>query len=289
MRPIKRGKKTLALLLTASVGLLSGCGQQITVLNPQGPVASEEAKLIWLAIGVMSVVLIAVFAIFGFVLVKFRANRKDMSNYDPDMEGNRKFEVLWTIIPVIMVIAIAVPTVTTTYHLKTPTAAKDPITIDVTSANWKWIFSYPGQGIETVNYVNIPSGTPVNFRLTSVGPMNSFWVPALGGQEYSMPGMQMTLWLEASHPGTYLGRSANFSGKGFVHMQFNVNAMSEADFNSWAKQVKVKYPPLTQAKYKEILKPGTVEPMTFSSIIDQSSSGMNMGKGSTMTMGQGVS
>lgn len=286
VKPTKRARRTLALLLTASVALLSGCGQQITVLNPQGPVASEEAKLIWLAIAVMSVVLIVVFVIFGTVLLKYRANRKDLSNYEPDMEGNKKFETLWTIIPVIMVIVIAVPTVVTTYHLKTPTAAKDPITIDVTSANWKWIFSYPGQGIETVNYVNIPAGKPVNFQLTSVGPMNSFWVPALGGQEYSMPGMQMTLWLEASHPGTFLGRSANFSGRGFVHMQFNVHAMSEADFNTWAQQVKAKYPPLTQAKYKELLKPSTVQTMTFSSIInDQTSSGMS----STMKMGQGVS
>lgn len=285
MWPAKKGMKRLVVLLTASVGLLSGCGQQITVLNPQGPVAQQEARLIWIAIAVMSIILIAVFAIFGFVLVKYRANRRDTSDYDPEMEGNRKFEIIWTLVPILMVIAIAVPTVTTTYRLKAPSAAKDPITIDVTSANWKWIFKYPDQGIETVNYVNIPADRPVNFRLTAVGPMNSFWVPALGGQEYSMPGMQMTVWLEASHPGTYLGRSANFSGKGFVHMQFNVKAMDEAEFNTWAKDVKQKYPPLTEAKYQELLQPGVVQPMTFSSVInDPTPAGMQ-----GMTKSSGVS
>ena len=246
---------------------MSGCGEQITVLNPQGPVAKSEANLIWLAIGVMSIVMIVVFGIFGYVLIKYRANRKDQSDYDPENHGNRKLEIIWTLIPILMVTAIAIPTVRTTYQLKEPPAAvnKDPITIDVTSANWKWIFKYPGQGIETVNYVNIPAGTPVNFRLTSVGPMNSFWVPALGGQEYSMPGMEMTIWLEASHPGTYLGRSANFSGKGFVHMSFNVVAMDATSFDGWVKQVKAQYPPLTKAKYEELLKPGVVNPMTFSS------------------------
>jgi len=260
-------KRFLFVLTAASAALVSGCGEQITVLNPQGPVAKSEANLIWLAIGVMSIVMIVVFGIFGYVLIKYRANRKDQSDYDPENHGNRKLEIIWTLIPILMVTAIAIPTVRTTYQLKEPPAAvnKDPITIDVTSANWKWIFKYPGQGIETVNYVNIPAGTPVNFRLTSVGPMNSFWVPALGGQEYSMPGMEMTIWLEASHPGTYLGRSANFSGKGFVHMSFNVVAMDATSFDGWVKQVKAQYPPLTKAKYEELLKPGVVNPMTFSS------------------------
>lgn len=262
-------KRFIFVLTAASAALVSGCGEQITVLNPQGPVAKSEAQLIWLAIGLMSIIMVAVFGIFGFVLVKYRANRKDQSDYAPEMHGNRVLEIIWTIIPILIVTAIAIPTVRTTYQLKEPPAAtKDPITIDVTSADWKWIFKYPDQGIETVNYVNIPAGTPVNFRLTAVGPMNSFWVPALGGQEYSMPGMNMTIWLEASNPGTYLGRSANFSGKGFVHMSFNVVAMDKTNFDGWVKQVKAQYPPLTKAKYEELLKPGVVDPMTFSSTIE---------------------
>ena len=215
----------------------------------------------------MSIVLIAVFGIFAYVLVKYRA-RKDgqQENYEPEMEGNRKLETIWTVIPVVIVILLAIPTVRTTAQLAAPPAAKDPITIDVTSADWKWIFKYPNQGIETVNYVTIPAGTPVNFRLTAVGPMNSFWVPSLGGQEYSMPGMSMTLWLEAAHPGTFLGRSANFSGKGFVHMTFNVVAKSKDQFSAWVAQVKHNAPPLSEAEYQQILKPSVVKEMTFSSI-----------------------
>ncbi|WKB35705.1 hypothetical protein QS257_20240 [Terrilactibacillus sp. S3-3] len=95
--------------------------------------------------------------------------------------------------------------------------------------------------------------------------MNSFWVPELGGQQYTMPDMPMKLWLQADHPGNYLGRSANYSGKGFTGMEFHILSKSRGDFNSWVKDVKANKPALTTAKYKQLLKPNNVGTMTFSS------------------------
>ncbi|GAA3330337.1 hypothetical protein GCM10020331_082470 [Ectobacillus funiculus] len=116
---------------------------------------------------------------------------------------------------------------------------KKPIEIYVTSANWKWLFSYPEEGIETVNYLKIPEDTPIKFKLTSVGPMNAFWVPELGGMKYTMDDMVMDLYLQADHPGDYLGRSANFSGKGFADMEFTVEAETQEGYEKkWVKRSK---------------------------------------------------
>ncbi|WKB35702.1 cytochrome ubiquinol oxidase subunit II [Terrilactibacillus sp. S3-3] len=129
----------------------------------------------------------------------------------------------------------------------------------------KWLFRYPDQKIETVNYAVIPEGTPVKFVLHAHDAMNSFWVPELGGQMYTMPDMPMKLWLQADHPGNYLGRSANFSGEGFAGMEFHILAKSRSNFKSWVKDVKATKPALTTAKYKQLLKPNNVGTMTFSS------------------------
>lgn len=265
LRKIGRGA-----LIGLPLLLLTGCGQTIQVLNPQGPVARSEYHLILYSFGIMAIVVLIVFVLFGFMLMKYRAKPENANVIPPEIHGNTKLEVIWTVIPILIVIALAIPTVRTTYALVKPPVTKTytkPIVIDVTSADWKWIFSYPDQGIETVNYVNIPAGVPVDFELTAIGPMNSFWVPELGGQEYSMPGMNSSLWLEADHSGNYLGRSANFSGEGFAHMTFNVISKPETDFDKWVQQVKETAPKLTSEEYANLLKPGLVNQKTYSSTI----------------------
>ena len=255
----------MLLVLTGTVLLLTGCESQQNVLNPQGPVGKSEMDLIYWSIALMTIVVLAVFSIFTFVLIKYRSRPEGNPDYQPEMKDNKKLEIIYTAIPVIIVILLAVPTVRTTFALKNP-PANDPITIDVTSSDWKWIFSYPQQGIETVNYVDIPVNHPVDFELHDIGPLNSFWVPALGGQEMSMPGMSMSLWLEATHNGDFIGRSANFSGAGFTNMTFHVYAKQESDFSAWVKQVKATAAPMTPADWQSLMKPGNVGTMQFSTI-----------------------
>ncbi len=263
--------KGLAVLAPLLV-LLTGCSDKITVLNPQGPVAREQYHLIVWSLIMMSLVLAIVLIIYIYVLVRF--GRKNNKGFDPNDTGNRKLEIIWLIVPVVICILLAVPTVRTLYALNDPpkATAKAPavlnsktMTIDVTSADWKWLFRYPGQNIETVNYVVIPAGIPVNFRLHAYDAMNAFWVPELGGQQYTMTDMSMHVWLQADKPGTYAGRSSNYSGQGFAHMTFNVLAKSSSDFDSWVSDVKKNQPALTMSKYKQLLKPDSVKPMTFSS------------------------
>ncbi len=257
--------KWFSLLPLSLLFFLSGCSENMVVLHPQGPVAKSEYKLIVWSVGFMAFIIIVVFALFAVILIRYREKPENANYEPPEEEGSTLLEIIWTAIPILIVTALAIPTVKTTFALEKP-IRKDvkPLTIHVTAANWKWIFSYPEQHIETVNYVNIPAGVPVEFKLTSAGPMNSFWVPELGGQKYAMDSMETTLTLQADHPGSYMGRSANFSGKDFTHMEFEVVAQTKDDFEKWVKDVQRTAPKLNKEKYAKILKPGLVGRMTFS-------------------------
>ncbi|ANB57013.1 cytochrome aa3 quinol oxidase, subunit II [Anoxybacillus sp. B7M1] len=256
--------KWASLLPLSLVLLLSGCSENMLVMRPKGPVAKTQYDLILWSIGFMLLIIVVVFVLFTVVLIRYR-EKPGMENYEPEEEGNTLLEIVWTAIPILIVTALAIPTVKATFALEKPTTEKvEPITIHVTAANWKWIFSYPDQNIETVNYVNIPVDVPVKFKLTSAGPMNSFWIPQLGGQKYAMDSMETELFLEADEPGSYMGRSANFSGEGFTHMEFEVVAQTQKEFNQWVKEAQSTAPKLSETKYETILKPGLVGRMTFS-------------------------
>lgn len=255
--------KPLSLLPISALMLLAGC-EKDGVLNPKGPAAQNQYDLIVWSTTLMAIFILVMFIIFTVIVVKYR-EKPGMENYEPpDHHGNKWLEILWTLIPVIIVIVLTVPTVKSVYKLEEP-AKKDvkPIVVHVTSANWKWIFSYPELGIETVNYLAIPEDTPIQLKMTSAGPMNSFWVPELGGQKYTMSGMNTQLYLQADQPGDYLGRSANFSGVGFTDMTFSVEAKTQAKFDEWVKKVNEHEKPLTKKQYDIILKPGHVGRMTF--------------------------
>lgn len=212
----------------------------------------------------MALVIGLVLVLFVVALVRFRDVPGNPSPYVPEWTTSRRLELLWMAIPLLIVAVIAVPTVRGTYALAHLPPTRDPVVIDVTSLNWKWLFQYPHEHIATVNYVNIPAGTPVLFELTANSPMNTFWVPQLGGMEYTMPGRILPLWLEAAHPGTYLGRSANFSGLEFAKMGFTVHALAPRQFALWARQVKERAPKMTRQEYSRLLRWSVVAPKTYS-------------------------
>ncbi|MEL3985856.1 cytochrome aa3 quinol oxidase subunit II [Bacillus velezensis] len=261
-------KPLLLLAMLAVVFVLGGCSD-ISVLDPKGPVADQQKDLILLSIGFMLFIVGVVFVLFTIILVKYRDRKgKDSGNYKPEMHGNTFLEVVWTVIPILIVIALSVPTVQTIYSLeKAPEATKDkePLVVYATSVDWKWVFSYPEQDIETVNYLNIPVDRPVLFKISSADSMASLWIPQLGGQKYAMAGMLMDQYLQADKVGTYEGRNANFTGEHFADQKFNVKAVTQKDFNSWVKKAQSDSPKLTKEKYDELMLPENVGKLTFSS------------------------
>jgi cytochrome o ubiquinol oxidase subunit 2 len=142
-----------------------------------------------------------------------------------------------------------------------------PVQVQVVSLDWKWLFIYPEQGVASVNRLTIPVGTPVRFELTSSGVMNSFFVPQLGSQIYTMAGMVTRLHLQADHPGTYRGLSANFSGEGFADMRFSVNAVQAEDFGRWLDTTRSAGPVLDTQAYADLAKPSkAVAPFTYRAV-----------------------
>lgn len=261
-------KSLIPLLALLPVLFLSGCSTNMVVFQPEGPAARDILHLINWSLVFMLLIVAVVFGLFGFIVWKYRERPDNMDYEPPEEHGSTKLEITWTIIPIIIVIALTIPTINTIYNLdKVPQGYenKKVLTINVTSADWKWIFSYPEQGIETVNYLNIPVGTPVKFQLTSAGTMQSFWVPALGGQKYTMANMQTTLYLAADKTGEFTGKNTNFNGKGYAEDDFTLEAQSPQAFEKWVSDVKSKAPKLTKNQYVDLLKPSNLGRETFSS------------------------
>lgn len=259
---------SIFLLLTAMLLALTGCSGEFLVLDPKGPVGEAQKDLIWIATILCAVIIVPVLLLTLFIVLRYRDKPGSKASYKPDWAHSNKLEAIWWGIPIVIVAALAVITVNYTYKLepsKPLESAEKPITIQVTSLDWKWLFKYPEQGIATVNYAYIPEGVPIQFQLTSDAPMNSFWIPQLGGQIYTMSGMAMKLYLQADEPGQYYGTGANFSGKDFAKMRFTVHAVSKEEFQQWASEVKQSAPALTMEGYQQLAEPGVSEEQSFSS------------------------
>ncbi|RFU62711.1 cytochrome aa3 quinol oxidase subunit II [Bacillus sp. V59.32b] len=255
----------IAILFTIAT-VLTGCDNPLLVLDPKGPQAETQAKDIMLSIGIMSFIVLVVFAILVFVLIKYRASNQSKDYEPPHIEGNVWVEAICVGIPVLIVAYLSFVSVQSNYKVEaTPKGYEDkePLVVYASSSNWKWHFSYPEEGIETVNYLNIPTDRALEFKLYSYGPITSFWIPQLGGQKYAMGDMVNTLHLAADVPGEFMGRNANFSGKGFAENTFDVEAMPEAEFDEWVEEVKTTADPLTEDKFEELLEPGHLGRSTF--------------------------
>lgn len=247
------------------ITVLTGC-EPLMVLDPKGPQAQTQANDIMLSIWLMLGIVLVVFAILAFMLFKYRASKQSKNYEPPHIEGSVLVEALCVGIPVLIVAFLSIVSVQSNNKVEaTPKGYEDkePLVVYASSSNWKWHFSYPEEGIETVNYLYIPTDRAIEFKLYSYGPITSFWIPQLGGQKYAMSDMVNTLHLAADVPGEYMGRNANFNGKGFAENTFNVQAMPEDEFKEWVDEVKETAKPLTEEKFDELLDPGHLGQSTY--------------------------
>ncbi|MGF9819783.1 cytochrome aa3 quinol oxidase subunit II [Brevibacillus agri] len=253
------------ILAALTTVLLSGCGSEYLVLNPKGPVAETQYNLIIISTILCAVIIVPVLALTAFIVYRYRDKPDNKAPYKPEWAHNTALEAIWWGIPVVIIAILGYFTVRDTYVLKeSPNKEVAPMTVQVTALDWKWMFTYPEQNIATVNHLEIPVGVPVHFQISAEAPMNSFWVPSLGGQVYAMAGMATELYLQADEPGEYAGFSSNFSGEKFAHMQFKVVAKPKEEFDQWVKEVKGTSPAMTKEDYNELKKQGLSEKKLYS-------------------------
>lgn len=247
--------------------MTTGCAENIVVLNPKGPIAEQQRDLMLISTVLCCIVIVPVLILTAFIIWRYRDKKGRNGKYTPNWEHSTKLEVIWWGIPIVIILTLAVITVQATYALepsKPLESDQKAMTIQVTSLDWKWLFQYPEQGIATVNELKIPEGVPIRFEITADSPMNSFWIPQLGGQMYAMSGMAMTLYLQANEQGKYWGSGANYTGKDFAKMYFNVESTTQKDFDQWVKKVKTTSPELTLDGYKKLAEPAASEVKSFS-------------------------
>lgn len=240
-------------------------GNNITLLNPQGFIALEQKNLIIVATLLMLIVVIPVFILTFTFAWRYRASNTK-AKYAPDWSNNSILELIWWAIPLVIIIALAIIIWQSSNALdpfRALQSRKKPLTIQVVALQWKWLFIYPKENIATINYIQFPEKTPINFVITSDAPMNSFWIPSLGGQIYAMSGMETQLHLIADNKGTFNGSSANISGQGFSGMKFIAKASSQDDFDKWVQEVKKTPNQLTEKQYNLLAQPSSNNPIAY--------------------------
>jgi cytochrome o ubiquinol oxidase subunit 2 len=241
-------------------------------MNPAGDVASQQAHLVTISTLLMLLIIVPVIALTVLFAWRYRKGNTQ-AKYTPDWDHSTQLELVIWGAPLMIIIVLGLLTWISTHLLdpyrplsrideKRPLAANHkPLEVQVVALDWKWLFIYPEQGIATVNELVTPVDTPIRFKITASTVMNSFYIPALAGQIYAMPGMDTTLNAVLNKPGTYDGFSANYSGAGFSHMRFKYHGMSSADFDAWVAKTKAETGSLTRTEYLALEKPSEKEPV----------------------------
>ena len=271
-----RALKLLALL--PFVALLGGC--DFVVLAPAGDVAAQQRDLVVISTILMLVIVIPVMALTVFFAWRYRQSNTQAA-YEPEWDHSTQLElVIWSA-PLLIIICLGALTWMGTHLLDPyrtlgridtdrPIAVKDaPLNVEVVALDWKWLFIYPDYGVATVNELAAPVNRPISFRITASSVMNSFYIPALAGQIYAMPGMETKLHAVSNQEGTFRGFSANYSGAGFSGMHFEFKSLSAANFDKWISAAKASSNMLGRTDYLQLERPSENDPVRLYGSVDR--------------------
>ena len=257
--------------------LLGGC--KMVVMSPSGDIARQQADLIVVSTLLMLLIIIPVMFLTLYFAWHYRQSNK-RAKYDPKWHHSTALEVVIWSAPLAIIIVLGAITWISTHKLdpyrpldridaqRPVTEDTKTMTVEVVALDWKWLFFYPEYGIATVNELAAPVDVPISFKITSSSVMNAFYVPALSGMIYAMPGMQTRLHAVMNVPGDYEGLSANYSGGGFSQMRFKFRGLTQADFDTWVAQVKRIGTTLNRDSYMKLEKPSMKEPVRYYASVD---------------------
>ncbi|RZK96723.1 MAG: ubiquinol oxidase subunit II [Methylobacterium sp.] len=271
--PARTAARLLRGLCAVSLsGLLAGCN--LVVMQPSGDVALQQRNLVLASVGLMLLIVLPVIALTLLFAWRYRATNES-APYDPDWHHSTQLEVvIWTA-PLLIIIALGALTWISTHTLdpfralrridatRPVAAGVKPLAVEVVALDWKWLFFYPEYGIATVNELAAPVDRPIDFKITASSVMNAFYVPALAGMIYAMPGMQTQLHAVINKPGEYAGLSSHYSGTGFSRMTFKFHGLDDAGFDAWVAKAKAQGSDLTREDYLKLEKPSEAEPVKY--------------------------
>jgi cytochrome o ubiquinol oxidase subunit II len=257
---------------------LSGCSGG--VLDPRGPIADANAKILLNALEIMLVIVVPTILGALFFAWWFRASNT-RARYRPDWVYSGRIELIVWAIPLLVILFLG-GVIWIGSHDLDPFRPIQPqekaLEVEVVSLDWKWLFIYPEHGVASVNEIVVPVDTPIHFSLTSASVMNMFFVPQLGSMIATMNGMVTQLHLKADHAGSFFGQSAQYSGDGFSGMHFTLRAVTQGEFDQWIATARGAGPALDLEAYVALAQqsqnvtPYTyreVEPMLFRDLVTQ--------------------
>ena len=265
-------------------------------MKPHGDIAQQQAQLIVTSTLLMMLIIVPVIALSVYFAYRYRQSNTEAS-YSPDWDHSTRLELVIWGAPLLIIIALGAITWISTHKLdpfrpldriaegRPVPAGMKPLVVYAVSMDWKWLFIYPEQGIATVNEMAAPVDRPIHFRFTSTTVMNTFYVPALAGMIYTMPGMETQLHAVINKAGIYDGLSAHYSGAGFSDMRFKFHGLSDGDFKRWVESSKTGGTTLTRADYLKLEEPSkkepirrfaNVEPGLWNAIVDRCVDGRKM-------------
>lgn len=219
-------------MLLASCSFIEIEDAPLTTFDPAGPNADRIDGLFWLVFWIATAVFVLVMGAILLILFVFTDRKKKGEQKEPkQLHGSPKLEVIWTVIPALILASIAVPTVSAVFDLTGCDA--DSMRVEVTGHQWWFEYHYPDYDIDTANVLVIPAGREVCAEMTSDDVLHNFWIPALHGKRYLVPGQTTELRLEADDPGEYWGHCAEFCGLSHSLMRARVLAVSDSEFESW--------------------------------------------------------
>ncbi len=263
-------------LLLSPLVLLGGCST--VVLAPAGDIAMQQRDILVQSVILMLLIIIPVMAATALFAWRYRSSRQ--ARYEPDWDHSMHLELMIWSVPLLIIICLGAITWAGTHLLdpfrpldrisaKAPISEEhEPLTVNVVALDWKWLFIYPQYGVASVNELVAPVDRPIDFRITSSAVMNAFYVPALAGMIYAMPGMKTQLHAVINRPGVYKGISANYSGAGFSGMHFAFHGTSETDFDAWVETARQADGRLDRATYLDLERPSENVPVSYFADVD---------------------
>ncbi|ANU13658.1 Cytochrome c oxidase polypeptide II [Planococcus halocryophilus Or1] len=264
MKGIKKWR--LFALMSTLLVFLAGCGrEEISTLIPAGRVAQDQFNLLILSSIIMTFVIVVVLIIFILAIVKFRRSKVGEDMIPEQVEGSAKLEFIWTAIPIVLLLILAVPTVYSTFDLADVSTmdveAEDGnsshLTVNVTGNLYWWEFEYPEQGIVTAQELVVPTNERVYFNLISADIKHSFWIPSIGGKLDVNPENVNTFYLEFDQEsseledGVFYGKCAELCGPSHALMDFKVKSVDREEFDQWVTAMQAEAKPAEDALAQE--------------------------------------
>lgn len=262
---LKIGLPLIGLGVVIALMVLAAQGVSMPVVDTKGPVGDAQKDLLIQAVLIMLIVVVPVFILTLVFAIRYREGNKKAA-YNPDWSSNKKLELIWWGIPIAIVGVLSVIAWQTSHQLdpsRPLDSVREPLRIQVVALQWKWLFIYPEQQVGSIGELAMPVDRPVEFIITSDAPMNSFWIPQLGGQIYAMSGMSTKLHLQADKVGDYKGTSANLSGEGHASMTFTAKALEEQAFTKWVNRAKKSNMILDAGEYERLRLPSLREDVGY--------------------------